>query len=130
MSSYDNRTPFESLPQCLFIELREEDVPLGKDSGECYFRRNRDFTVYRTAYEPASDQYWPALLADMQAHVTAEVNTRTNDQLDDEAREVLSLFRPDHRSDEQRLAGLDMPRLRQLYLQTHPTRDCRTISDR
>lgn len=108
----------------------EKDVPSGKDIGDCGFLRNWGFTIYRTAYDgPACDQHWQSLLADMQAHVETEINRRTNggapDDADRESREILALFRLDPRSDKQRLAGLSMQQVRQLFLQ-----DARAASER
>lgn len=113
---------FKDFLASLSMPLEEKDWPPGTDDSypECNFLRDWGFTIYRTAYHgPDSDRLWQALLADIQAQVAADVftNRRAEGEDADEAREVLSLFRLDPRSDETRLAGLSIQQVRELFLQ-------------
>lgn len=104
---------YESLTQV----VEEKDVPPGKDISECGFKEKWGFTVYRTAYGSESERYWRAIIDDLQAQVPASLNERTDGQPDPKAQEVLSLFRLDPQSDEERLAGLTMQQMREHFLQ-------------
>jgi hypothetical protein len=74
------------------------------------------FTVYRTAYEPASELKWQALLDDIRADVVEQFNGRDGKyQADHTTQRILSLFHLDIRSDPAVLDGLNMDDLRKVY---------------
>lgn len=106
----------------------EKDVPPGKDSGDCFFREKWGFTIYRTAYGSESERYWQAIVNDLQEQVSVEIDERTDGEPDTQAQEILSLFRLDAQSDEQRLPGLTMQQMRDHFLEASNTQDRRPMN--
>jgi hypothetical protein len=93
--------------------LRDLLRPNTESDKESY--RNWGFTIYRTAYDPPSEQAWQRLLQTIQTRAYEEALSITYSAPDDpEFQEIWSLFRLDARSDAA-LAGLDMEQLRSVY---------------
>jgi hypothetical protein len=74
------------------------------------------FSIYRTAYDPSTEQHWQAILDGIHADVIEQMTGPDGTyQADPVAQQILSLFRLDARSDPDTLAGLDMEEVRNVY---------------
>ena len=95
------------------LHITPEDGSIGT-SGASY--RDWGFTIYRTAYGPASEQRWQSLLVTIQSQ-TRECALKhfEVDQDDPDFAHLWSLFRLDARSDKAKFDGLDIDQVRESY---------------
>ncbi|KAF9872603.1 hypothetical protein CkaCkLH20_09782 [Colletotrichum karsti] len=87
----------------------------GVDVSEYY--RSWGFTIYRTAYGPATDAQWPTLLDKIRAQVASEIDCYVEAGEEDVAAQLKSLFVLDARSDAALLADKTMDEVREIYKQ-------------
>ncbi|KAL2877922.1 hypothetical protein SGCOL_006872 [Colletotrichum sp. CLE4] len=91
----------------------------GDDVSEYY--RGWGFTIYRTAYGPATDAQWPTLLDKIRVQVVSEIDCYVEAGEEDLAAQLKSLFVLDARSDAALLADMTMGEVRKIYKQAAVT---------
>ncbi|KAK1641046.1 hypothetical protein BDP81DRAFT_390356 [Colletotrichum phormii] len=87
----------------------------GDDVSEYY--RGWGFTIYRTAYGPATDAQWRTLLDEIRDQVISEIDCYVEAGEEDLAAQLKSLFVLDTRSDAALLADKTMGEVREIYKQ-------------
>ncbi|KAH0439711.1 hypothetical protein CcaCcLH18_02821 [Colletotrichum camelliae] len=87
----------------------------GDDVSEYY--RSWSFTIYRTAYGPATDAQWRTLLDKIRAQVVSEIDCYVEAGEEDVAAQLKSLFVLDARSEAALLADKTMDDVRGIYKQ-------------
>ncbi|KAJ0274839.1 hypothetical protein COL940_009109 [Colletotrichum noveboracense] len=75
------------------------------------------FTIYRTAYDPATDAQWRTLLDKIRAQAVSEIDGYVGAGEEDVAAQLKTLFVLDARSDVALLADKTMDEVREIYKQ-------------
>ncbi|KAG8156910.1 hypothetical protein KVR01_013323 [Diaporthe batatas] len=83
------------------------------ESDRYQYYHNWGFTIYRTAYGATTDQQWLSLISKIEARALDEIEAHGASE--PAAPTLRSLFRLDPRSDPDRLDGLSMDQVRELY---------------
>ncbi|KAF5510858.1 hypothetical protein CGCS363_v003478 [Colletotrichum siamense] len=87
----------------------------GDDVGGYY--RSWGFTIYRTAYGPATDEQWRTLQDKIRAQAVSEIDGYVEAGEEDVAAQLKTLFVLDARSDAALLADKTMDEVREIYKQ-------------
>ncbi|KAI8235131.1 hypothetical protein K4K55_004445 [Colletotrichum sp. SAR 10_96] len=81
------------------------------------YYRSWGFTIYRTAYGPATDAQWRTLLDKIRAQAVSEIDGYVETGEEDVAAQLKSVFVLDARSDAALLADNTMDEVREIYKQ-------------
>uniref|UniRef100_L2G5T9 Uncharacterized protein n=1 Tax=Colletotrichum fructicola (strain Nara gc5) TaxID=1213859 RepID=L2G5T9_COLFN len=92
----------------------------GDDMSEYY--RSWGFTIYRTAYGPATDAQWRILLDKIRTQAVSEIDGYVETGEEDVAAQLKSVFVLDARSDAALLADKTMDEVREIYQQAAASR--------
>jgi hypothetical protein len=91
--------------------------PIIKPGEEEQYRRPWGFTIYRTSYGPGSEEQWRKLLQKATDSAKCRLLGREDvEKYPDATTKALNLFSLDPRSDPERLEGLSLNDVRELYL--------------